>query len=480
MKNRKINVIVLFLLILISIIIIDKNLNSINLSSIAIGNKILKNGIFVNEDFTWVKGIKYENVNWLFNISISLIYNKIGFLGIYSFYILLTSFIGLTIYVILTKQNNSKFLSIIITIFTIILAKNIFNNGIYSITLLIFILHIFFIDRLFKTGKYKYMLYIFLLTILLTNINANVYPILFLMYLPYIIESVIIKNNIFKNDEKIIIDENNNIYLLLLSMFSVFIGGSINPLSWSPYLNLFREYKMINNLKLFNLELLNNLNIFFMMIIIVPVLIISLTNTKIRVIELNFIIIISLLVFYNLDLYYFIFCLILVLAKIITRFLENYNYSISDFIKVLTCFFGVLIILGYAIITINNNKDKDYINKKENPVLAVNYIKDNIDTKQMHIYNNYKIGDYMEYMNVPTLLDSRKEIFFYQNNYTNIFYDLFCAGDGKENFDEIFYNYNINYALLKKDEIIKKYINDYNNWELVYEDDSFSLYRKIN
>ena len=103
MKNRKINVIVLFLLILISIIIIDKNLNSINLSSIAIGNKILKNGIFVNEDFTWVKGIKYENVNWLFNISISLIYNKIGFLGIYSFYILLTSFIGLTIYVILTQ-----------------------------------------------------------------------------------------------------------------------------------------------------------------------------------------------------------------------------------------------------------------------------------------------------------------------------------------------------------------------------------------
>ena len=479
MKNKIFSIFVLIVLIFLSIIIIDKNINSINFSSIAYGNKIMMDGIDSNQGFTWLKDLEFENVNWLFDNMIAVIYNNYGLIGIYLFYIILTSFIAFIIYYILVRQGNSQALSVIISILTIIIAKNIFNNGILSITLLLCILDFFFIEKLLETGKKKYIAFMIIVTILLTNINATAYPILYLLLLPFMLESQICKFRFINTDDKVIIKKNDNSFLLFIATILIFICGAINPLSWSPYLNLFKALKIFNNNIFYNLGLMKSINIYASLYVIIPLLIIILSKTKIRFVDLTFFILLPVLIFYNFEfLYLYIFILVIPMTRIITEFMKTYKYKSNNFIRNILLSTVVLSIFILSIFTIKDNNNKEYIDNSKNPVLATDYIVQNYNAEDIKIFNSPEMGSYMEFMGVPVLIDDRKEMYFNRFNNVEVFYDWYDVYTGKMNFDEMLYKYDIEYALLKNDDIINNYIADYENYEKIFEDDDFSLYKR--
>ena len=289
-----------------------------------------------------------------------------------------------------------------------------------------------------KTRKKRYIIYICLFTILITNINAKIYPIIFLLFLPYIIKFLYNKIKLFKNNEKILIKD-IDIYTILITIFLVFVFGAVNPLSWSPYMYFFRSKNFYNFDIIYRLGLLNSFSIciatFFIILIVV------------------------------------IFC---------KEKLQSINFKFNNYIKGSTIIAISVIIISIGIMAAKNKYAKEFVNTEENPIYAADYIIENLDLKSLKIYNDYDIGDYLEFRKIPVLLDSRIELYSNRFNNTAIFYDWYNVHTGNVNFDEMFYDYGINYSLLKKYDLVCNYIIDNDNWKLIYEDKNFVIYERVN
>ena len=99
----------------------------------------------------------------------------------------------------------------------------------------------------------------------------------------------------------------------------------------------------------------------------------------------------------------------------------------------------------------------------------------------MKIYNHFDFGSYLELRKIPVFIDSRSEMYTKEfNENTSILSDSYNISLGIENYKDIFDKYEITHALLYNRELISIYIKDDPNWKLIYQDDIFGLYERIN
>ena len=70
-----------------------------------------------------------------------------------------------------------------------------------------------------------------------------------------------------------------------------------------------------------------------------------------------------------------------------------------------------------------DNLSKDYLPEDLYPIGAVNYIKNNLDYKNIKIYNDYNEGSYLMFNNIPVFIDSRLDVYCSEFNNTDIFRD---------------------------------------------------------
>ena len=110
----------------------------------------------------------------------------------------------------------------------------------------------------------------------------------------------------------------------------------------------------------------------------------------------------------------------------------------------------------------------------------VDYIKENIDYKNMRIYNSYDNGSYLMLNDIPVFIDSRLDVYCSEFNDTDVFKDYIYVTAGKANYENIFSKYDFTHILLYKKEIANQYITNDTNYKLLYEDEYFSFYQKLN
>ena len=155
--------------------------------------------------------------------------------------------------------------------------------------------------------------------------------------------------------------------------------------------------------------------------------------------------------------------------------LEKLNEFCSK-TSVLACL-TVVIVIGLSSNLVTRIKEK-YVNEKTYPVEAVNYIKENLDYKNMKIYNGYNYGSYLELEGIQAFLDSRAEIFTEKFNNVTILKDWYETSKGIVNYNDTFEKYGIDYAIIEDSEIINTYISVDEKYEKVFDDENFSIYVK--
>ena len=218
MKNKFKKILCIILIIYFSISIVNKTFENDTYFGIAVGNKILDVGFYTEEDFSFIEGLEYENVRWIFDIIIATVYNVFDYLGIYIFVMIITSIIGLSIYYILIKENCPKIIALILTFASIYLAQNVCVPSAQILSFLIFIWEYYFIQRLLEDKKKRYIVILFLLAILLANTHASVYPLYLVIFLPFIAEEILSKMKFFpKKDSKIVIENKNALKFLVIA-----------------------------------------------------------------------------------------------------------------------------------------------------------------------------------------------------------------------------------------------------------------------
>ena len=473
------------LIILFCIGIAPKTFQNDTFFTIACGEQIFNEGLQKIDKLTWHKDLQFTNDRYLFDIIITLIYNKLGFFGIYLFVIIMTAIIGLSLFYIYNKMNNNMILSFLFTISTLYLGRQILAARAQIISIWLFIIENYFIIKLLNSNKNIYSLGLIFVAILLSNVHASIFLVYFIFYLPYFAEFLLSK--IIKDDgidKKIIINSRKNILKLFITFIISIFMGFCSPLGLAPYTSMLKaangiSLNMISELQ--PMTLVYSIN--FMIYFIIVIAIITFTKIKIDLAD-AFMLIGTSLMAINMyrTVFYFIFVGSIFIIKIINNFLKEYHiyeYNISSIIKKIMYSSVVIYIVLYSFINISNKLLNNYIDTLEYPVYACDYINSYINKDNMRIYNTFDYGSYMEYKGIKTFIDSRSGMFSKEFNDTTVLEDFHNINSGIKHYRDVFNKYDINYVLINNSNLINIYIADDKDWKMIYNDDCFSLYEKI-
>lgn len=540
-KTNKYNVIFnIMALILIAIFcfaISPITLQNDTFYTIKIGEHILENGIDMRDPFSY-HNIEYTYPHWLYDVCIYLIYSMGGQVGIYISTIVLSIILGISIYLTNVKLSKNNFTSFIITIGAMYLLRNFIAARAQLVTFILFVFTIYFIEQFLETKKKRYVIGLVIIPIIIANVHVAVFPFYFILYLPYIAEYMIyilsnakivictskikslhkkikkvqdqaeienIKNKILNleqknqylqerykkqhdNPYKIKLKGNDTVKILILIMIICIFTGLLTPLGTTPYTYLVKTMQgntTQNISEHLPLTLINNQE--YMCVLAVFLAILVFTDTKIRLSDLFMLAGLTLLTFSSRrqESMFIIMCSY-ILNRLICSMFNKYQpddckKAIRAMCRPLGMISTIAIMLTLSIYVYKPKIGNHFIDEKTYPVDAATYIVDNLDIKNIRLYNDYNYGSYLLFRGIPVFVDSRADLYTPEfNDGVTVFNDfLSLSGVNNDKIEETLDKYNITHLITTKKSKLRIFIKrDVEKYNLLYEDDYFSIYER--
>ena len=455
---------------------------------IKLGEYISKNGIDLVDHFCWVSKLAYSYPHWLYDLFLYYIYHFFGFFGVYVSTIL--SFIALisVVYYLHLEVHKNEFIALFVSLLSVFILSSFVMARAQVLSAILFLLEVYYLERLSDTGKNKYLIYLMILSLLIANIHGTSWLFFFILFLPVLVSGIISfflkKRVIFK---RIVLKKKIYLKKIIIAFICCFGMGLFTP-SRICYSYVFRvmmgdsQKYIVEHLPLVVIN-----NPFFIVIVGVFLLVLIFSNVKVYLHELFMIcglLFMSLLSFRHLAFFYLIG--ILYISKICVRALKKHNdvtldILITMFVKKRIIYYGMLlVVIGGACY---HFVDKDYykssfIDKKEYPVDAVMYIKNNLDVNHLKIYNGYNYGSYMLFKDIPVFIDSRCDL--YLSEFNGLDYSIFDdTMNMYKNYEKKFMSYDVRYALIQKKDILYRLLSKDNMYQIIYKDKYFVVFERL-
>lgn len=469
-KNIIFDVVVFLCILLFATAIAPKSLQNDTFYTIKIGEYIHENGISdLTQDTFSMHNLPYTYPHWLYDLGIYLIYASFGQAGIYISTILLTAFLGGTIYLSSSKFSKNKVVSFVITILTMYMLKPYIAARAQLVTFVLFSLTVYFIEMFLETKKKRCLIPLFIIPILITNLHCAVFPFYFILFLPYIGEylwitfldwdldyrligvalkiarklplSKKIKENCDRklqnipkvieekkekraqrreNPYKIKVSKNPLVKWLILVVIITAFTGFINPTGMGAYTYTYKIYQG-NTTDSINehlpVKLIESKEFLFALCLFLAILVF--TDTKIKLSDLFMLgglVTLSLMSRRQISMFA-IFCAP-ILVKLIADMFEKYDKNTCKKIfNMATSIVGaIIIVLVFSIYTVHKLQDMKtlgtkYIDEGSYPMEAATWILENLDTEELRLYNEYNYGSYLLFRGIPVFIDSRCDLY---------------------------------------------------------------------
>ena len=506
--------------------------------TIKIGEHILQNGIDMKDPFSWHENLQYTYPHWLYDVVIYLVYSIGGQVGIYISTIVLSITLGLTMYLVNTKLTKNKLTSFILTIGAMYLLRNYIAARAQLVTFILFLLTVYFIEIFLETKKKRYAVGLIIIPIIIANVHLAVFPFYFVLYLPYIVEYMIyilsnteiilvtakidrlnkkilkttneeeiqkIKDEINKleqknektikkkekidaNPYKIKIRGNDNVKALIIIMIICLFTGFLTPLGTTPYTYLIKTMQGTTTHNISEhlpLTLVNNLE--FMCALVLFIVILTFTDTKIRLSDLFMLGGLIFLTFYTRRQFsMFTLICVIILNRIINALLDKYDpEGCKKAIKKMTTITGMIVticlVLTISVIQYKPKMNDHFIDENSYPVGAATYILENLDIKNIKLYNEYNYGSYLIFRGIPVFIDSRADLYAPEfNPGVEVFNDYINLSNVDiDNVEEKLDKYGITHMLMYKKSKLRKFVEqNTEKYNLLYEDDNFCLFER--
>lgn len=493
-KNKYFDIVAIISIILLCFAFTAQRIPNDTFYTLKIGELILEKGIDMKDHFSWINNLPYTYPHWLYDVITALIYRINGFASIWFFNATCFSIIGILTYFLSKKRSNNYFFSFLLTIMIIAFGATFISPRAQIISFIFFILEKEFIDKFLETGNKKYSILIILLSILLVNIHLATWIFFFVLFLPSIAEHFItyILKKIKKINENFTIGRLNfkthkNIYKLLLIILICMLTGFLTPLGTTPYTYIFNQFggDTLDVIVEYADITISNCFSFYQFIAVI-VFIFLLSKEKI---ELDDLFLLCGLIFMSLIAMRSFAFLLFIGAFAVSNYLGKITKNMKrDTIKKLDFIFTrkyelitILICFVTASIIFYIGGKMEYVSKKEYPINAVEEIKDNYNLEGIHIFNEYSIGAFLLYNDIPVFIDSRSDLYTKPfnklkrdifNDYIDVIHNL--------KYEEIFNYYGVTHVLFEKDSLLVTALYNDNNYIEVYSDNYFILFeRKI-
>ena len=548
-KTKKINSIIKFnimAIILIAIFCIaltPVTLQNDTFYTIKIGEHIVKDGIDMQDPFSWHENLAYTYPHWAYDVITYFIYNSFGMTGIYVTTCILSAILGISIYLVNTKLAKNQILSFLITIGVMYLIRGYIAARAQLVTFILFILTIFFIEKFLESKKKRYAIGLIIIPILIANLHLAVFPFYFVLYLPYIAQYIIacfaetiiyrktsvrqLKNKIKKlskmenqeeklseakkelkeleekidkikikrskelqNPYKIKLNRNDNVKWLILIMIICLFTGLLTPLGTTPYTYLVKTMQG-NTTQNINEHLpmtsTNETEVICTLILFLAMLIF--TKVKIRLSDLFMLGgLCYLMLASRRQITMFALVCSLIFNRLIMDLISQYTkIKLEDIMKKITSAIGIIsisiIMLGFSYYMAKDKINDSYIDESTYPVQACDYILNNIDLGQARFYNEYNYGSYMLYRGIPIFIDSRADLYApeFSGKQDDIFMDFIETSNISKFYEDTFEKYKITHVITYKNSKMNMIITKTNDkkYKELYSDKYFVVYERI-
>lgn len=546
LTRYKFHVVIAILLIIHCISMAPKELQNDTFYTIKVGEYIAQNGIgnLTTDPFSWHE-LPYTFPHWLYDLSIFGIYSLGGMTGIYISTIILTCILGLSIYFTSNKISKNAPVSALITFISMYLLQPYLAARAQLVTFSLMVLTIYLIEKFLENAKKRYAVGLVVLSLLIVNLHMAVWPFFFVLFIPYFFEYVVSLNiftfdlilkakilwqryrakdgyekriaelrekieqnkqkraEIQKNPYKIRVTRNDNIKKLFWVVVICACMGIFTPTGLTtPYTYLYKTMSG-NTMQVINehlpLDLASNQDFvaFFVMFIVV----LTFIDIKIDLKHLCYYLgILYLALNARRQVSMFLVICTPILAKLIGEIFEKYAPKLQeDLMKIITNFYGKVIFTTIVIIiSIQEFKPKineQYYTNQDYPIYAAEWIKENLDYKNIKLFNEYNYGSYLIYEGIPVMIDSRCDLYTPQYNTKtgnptdgqDIFMDVQNVATGDAKYNEVFDQYGITHVITYSDSSLNKKLKSDSNYKKIYpttleqkmQDDRFVIYEKI-
>ena len=535
-KNIISGIIIAILIALFSFSVAPKTLQNDTFYTVSIGNLIMENGIDMKDHFSWHKDLPYTYPHGLYDVFMSIIYNIGSWKGIYLSVCIMSVILGFSIYIVNKKLNKNQIISFAVTIGAMYLLKDYIAARAQLLTFIIYVWVIYFIEKFIENPKkIQYAIGIILSSILIANLHVAVWPFIFIIALPYIAEYIIsliaeivvyrkgtiaykkhvIKkckseekvkkaqeelDKIYESNEKIkkVREEeepykirmklNKNVKWLILVMAICALTGFLTPLGTTPYTYLIKTMQgnTVNNInEHLPLTLINNIPI--MCTIVIVLSLVTFTKVKIRLSDLFMIGGLTYLMFSSKrQSTMFVIMGSIILNRVTTEAIKIYSKDKIDIvIKQIIAVIGILVaILAviYGLKFIDKKKNNSYVSESSYPVKAADWILENLDVKNIKLFNEYNYGSYLLYRGIPVFIDSRADLYAPEfNGKQDIFMDFINTSNLGEYYGNTFEKYGITHVILYKNAKVRMIIDETEpeNYNKIYSDNNFVIYEIV-
>lgn len=529
---------------LIACAISPKTLQNDTYYTITIGEYIYNNGIGdLTEDLYSWHNLPYTYPHWLYDLGVFLIYNSFGHTGIYISTMILTSLLGICIYSLCNKKQNSKVVSLVLSMAAIYLIRDFLAARAQLVTFVLFAFAVLNIEKFLDTKKLRYAIMLVIIPLIITNLHCAVFPFYFVLFMPYIGEYLLVtvidwdldlqlvkllyrlKKKLVKSDEKkqkadsslekvssaiserrrkreiirekpykIKVQKNHVVLLLIIVMAIAALTGFLNPAGNGAYTYLYKILKgnttgSINE----HLPLVLAENREFFITITVFLIVMIFTDTKLKLHDLFMLAGITFLAINSRrqESMFGIFC-IPILANMLGQMIDKYDKE--TFLKIekfVVGWFGSLVIICLCIIMstrlIRNNIRNDYVDTGSYPVDASDWILSNLDVENLKLYNEYNYGSYLLFRGIPVFIDSRCDLYTPEFNEDlengidgrDIFSDALNIAGVSVNHENKFREYGVTHALLYSNSKLAMVLESDSNYKKIYDEGNFVIFERL-
>ena len=471
-----------------------------------------------------------------------------GFTAIYISTVILAMILGVLIYFVTNKICKNQLISFFITFGVMYMLKSFIAARAQLVTYILFVLQILFIEQFLATKKKRYAIGLIIIPVVIANVHLAVWPFYFVLFLPYVVEYIIaviadsdfiykfsikfnkrkakklsLKNGkeekvkkvtekIDKLQEKlenaqrardkrranpyrlVLKKEDAGKWLIVIMIICTFTG-LLTPLGDTPYTYLIKTMQgntMDSISEHLPLTLINAKDILVVFILFLAVLIF--TDTKMKTRDFFMLAGLTLLSFMSRrQVSMFVLICGFIFAKMLVELVNKYDIEGSDkLIKGMTTFLGktltILLVVLVSFCLYRPKINAPIVSKSSYPIEASDYILNNLDVKEIKLFNEYNYGSYLLYRGIPVFIDSRADLYAPEFNGTkgedgkyhgkDIFSDYVNITSISTYYDDKFNEYGITHVLIKKGSKLNMLIKRNDNYKELYSDNNFVLYER--
>jgi len=469
----------LYLLLYIPCLLISRTLNGDIWFIINGGRYVLQNGFPHTEPFTIHEGMSFVMQQWLSGVIFWTNYNILGQIGLY-LVVIFTSvlFIFMTFKLCMLLSEENFYVSYGVSFIVVTLISIYMTQRPYIFSFLFIVIELYFLEKYINSSKKRYLLPLLVLSTLLINLQAAMWPILFVILIPYVIDSFKFKFKVIEGQGY----DKKGLFCIILGML---VAGFINPYGIEAVTYLSRSYGF-TEINAFVLEMrcadINNLpgKMVFGTIFLVFFVLFMYKNGHYK---LRFYLLalgtgymaISSVRSYSI----FIICGLIPLSYYLKECnlekIGNKNDKRTLLIRKI-----LIALIAIMVVFVIHEKNSCIDLEHKDLVKTVDYL-EKYDKNKVKLYTGYNDGGYLEFRGFKVYIDPRAEVFLKTNNKRyDVMKEYTLMLSGRIYYKDVLNKYNFTHLLVSKNDILNTYLPHDENYKIVYSSEYYKIFEKSN